>query len=92
MTGIAIAPGGRRRRVGHKLRVWAGLLACATFLFPVFWMVLSSFKMPRDIFTTPPTLFFTPTLETYISYKARNEADAIRPRPHPYEFALYYDI
>jgi glutamine synthetase len=31
-------------------------------------------------------------LETYINYKRKNEADAIRLRPHPYEFALYYDI
>ncbi len=31
-------------------------------------------------------------IDTYISYKRKNEADAIRLRPHPYEFALYYDI
>jgi len=27
-----------------------------------------------------------------VAYKRKNEADAIRLRPHPYEFALYYDI
>lgn len=53
---------------GHYLRIAGGVIACAFFLFPVFWMVLTSFKMPRDIFTTPPTLFFTPTIETYTSY------------------------
>ena len=26
------------------------------------------------------------------NYKQENEADAIRLRPHPYEFCLYYDI
>ena len=26
------------------------------------------------------------------TYKRENEIDAIRLRPHPYEFALYYDI
>jgi len=31
-------------------------------------------------------------IETYIEYKRKNEADAVRLRPHPYEFALYYDI
>ena len=31
-------------------------------------------------------------LETFIDYKRKNEADAVRLRPHPYEFALYYDI
>ncbi len=36
---------------------------------------------------------FTPDLiETWIDYKRTNEVDAIRLRPHPYEFAMYYDI
>jgi glutamine synthetase len=36
---------------------------------------------------------FTPDLiETWIAYKREHEIDAIRLRPHPYEFALYYDI
>ena len=26
------------------------------------------------------------------AYKRENEVDAIRLRPHPYEFCLYYDI
>jgi glutamine synthetase len=37
-------------------------------------------------------VFSEELLETYVSYKRKNEADAIRLRPHPYEFALYYDI
>ncbi|MGW0523832.1 type I glutamate--ammonia ligase [Crossiella sp. NPDC003009] len=36
---------------------------------------------------------FTPdVIETWISYKRENEIDPIRLRPHPYEFALYYDV
>ena len=36
---------------------------------------------------------FTPDLiDMWISYKRENEVDAINLRPHPYEFALYYDI
>ncbi len=36
---------------------------------------------------------FTPDLiETWISYKRENEIDPLRLRPHPYEFALYYDV
>lgn len=31
-------------------------------------------------------------LETWIEYKYTREVDAIRLRPHPYEFMLYYDI
>ena len=31
-------------------------------------------------------------IDTWIEYKRKNEADAVRMRPHPYEFHLYYDI
>jgi glutamine synthetase len=35
---------------------------------------------------------FTPDLiETWIDYKRGEEADQVRLRPHPWEFALYYD-
>ncbi|MBE0693782.1 MAG: carbohydrate ABC transporter permease [Aquamicrobium sp.] len=71
MTAAALPSPRRRSRLGHRVRIAAGLVACVVFLFPVFWMVLSSFKEQRDIFTMPPTLFFTPTLETYIGYIQR---------------------
>jgi glutamine synthetase len=36
---------------------------------------------------------FTPDLiETWLEYKRKSEVDAIRLRPHPYEFSLYFDI
>jgi len=36
---------------------------------------------------------FTPDLiETWIDLKRTNEIDPLRLRPHPYEFALYYDV
>ena len=36
---------------------------------------------------------FTPdVIETWIDYKRTHEVDAIRLRPHPHEFAMYYDI
>ncbi|HEY3994836.1 MAG TPA: type I glutamate--ammonia ligase [Mycobacterium sp.] len=44
-----------------------------------------SFLLKGDVFTEE-------LIETFINYKRKNEADAIRLRPHPYEFALYYDI
>ena len=31
-------------------------------------------------------------IETWIDYKIKNEVQAVGMRPHPYEFALYYDI
>lgn len=36
---------------------------------------------------------FTPDIiEGWIAYKMQNEVDAVRLRPHPYEFCMYYDI
>src|SRR5271169_1621516 len=37
-------------------------------------------------------VFTEDVIETWIAYKRKNEADAVRMRPHPYEFHLYYDI
>ena len=62
-----------RKNIARQVRVWGGIILSVVFLFPVFWMVLSSLKMQRDIFTTPPLLFFTPTLETYFNYIQRGD-------------------
>jgi glutamine synthetase len=37
-------------------------------------------------------VFTDDLIETWIDYKRTNEVDAIRLRPHPWEFHLYYDI
>ncbi|MGH9623188.1 MAG: type I glutamate--ammonia ligase, partial [Bryobacteraceae bacterium] len=43
-------------------------------------------------FLTKGDVFSEELIETFIDYKRKNEAEAVRLRPHPYEFALYYDI
>ncbi|MFP8965757.1 carbohydrate ABC transporter permease [Pokkaliibacter sp. CJK22405] len=51
-----------------------GVLAWAVGLlvfFPIFWMILTSFKTELAAFATPPQLFFTPTLENYEEISAR---------------------
>jgi glutamine synthetase len=42
------------------------------------------FLLEGDVFTTG-------LIEAYIRYKRESEVDAIRMRPHPWEFALYHD-
>ena len=37
-------------------------------------------------------VFTSDAIAAWISYKREAEVDALRLRPHPYEFALYYDI
>lgn len=68
MSTIQVAAPRPRTRIGYHVRVWSGVAIALAFLFPVFWMVLTSFKLPRDIFTTPPTFLFQPTLDTYVEY------------------------
>jgi glutamine synthetase len=43
-------------------------------------------------FLTEGGVFAEDYVELWINYKKKNEADAVRMRPHPYEFHLYYDI
>jgi glutamine synthetase len=44
-----------------------------------------TFLLKGDVFTKD-------VIETWLEYKRKKELDAIRLRPHPYEFALYFDI
>ena len=37
-----------------------GWLVAALVFFPIFWMVLTSFKTEVEAVSTPPTLFFAP--------------------------------
>ena len=48
--------------------LFAGIAAWVAALlsfFPIFWMVLASFKTEVEAVSTPPSLFFAPTLENY---------------------------
>ena len=36
-------------------------------------------------------VFTEDVIETWIEYKMKNEVGELQLRPHPYEFALYYD-
>ncbi|MET0235711.1 MAG: type I glutamate--ammonia ligase [Kibdelosporangium sp.] len=61
-------------------------------------------QVPADLGTVLDTLeadheylleggVFTPdVIDTWISIKREQEIDPLRLRPHPYEFALYYDV
>ncbi len=43
------------------------------------------FLLKGDVFTED-------LVETYIAYKREKEVNALRARPHPYEFVMYYDV
>jgi glutamine synthetase len=37
-------------------------------------------------------VFTQDVIDTWIEYKRIHEVDAVRLRPHPHEFELYYDL
>jgi glutamine synthetase len=37
-------------------------------------------------------VFNEDVIDTWIWYKSTHEVAALRERPHPFEFAMYYDI
>ncbi len=56
----------------NKLLMTAlGWGVAALIFFPIFWMVLTSFKTEINAVQTPPSLFFVPTLENYVEVQAR---------------------
>ena len=44
-----------------------------------------SFLLKGDVFTQD-------VIDMWLSFKREREVDAMRLRPHPYEFSLYYDV
>ncbi|MDQ0377131.1 glutamine synthetase [Amycolatopsis thermophila] len=53
--------------------------------------VLNNLEADHD-FLTEGGVFTPDVIETWISLKRETEIDPLRLRPHPYEFALYYDV
>ncbi len=52
---------------------------------------LSALKSDHE-FLLRGDVFTEDVISTWIHYKSEKEVDAMRLRPHPYEFCLYYDI
>lgn len=66
-TAATPQPAARAKKKSRTFSPW-GLVAWLVglgFFFPVFWMVLTSFKQEADAATSPPKLFFSPTLDQY---------------------------
>ena len=52
---------------------------------------LAALEADND-FLTVGGVFTSDLIETWLEYKRVHEIDEVRLRPHPWEFALYYDI
>ena len=45
-----------KRKYGRFLKCFAGIVIIAVFLFPIYWMIVSSLKSSGEIFRMPPSL------------------------------------
>src|SRR4051794_25849159 len=61
----------QRKHRDKLLATVLGWLAALVIFFPIFWMVLTSFKTEIEAIDTPPKLFFTPTLDNYVTVRER---------------------
>jgi multiple sugar transport system permease protein len=57
----------RKVQTGRTIRAIIAILIAIITLIPVLWMTLTAFKSRSDAVAVPPKVFFTPTLEGFIS-------------------------
>ena len=61
-----------KRRLVNSAWGIVAWVAGIVFVFPVIWMVLTSFKQEQDAASNPPSWFFSPTLDQYTQVFDRN--------------------
>lgn len=57
----------------HRLAVTGAWIVAILFFFPIFWMVLTSFKTELQAIAVPPLLFFEPTLDNFFLIQERTD-------------------
>jgi hypothetical protein len=58
---------GARYRFTRALRITIIVLYAVISLIPVYWMITAAFKSRPDVVAIPPKVFFTPTIEGFVS-------------------------
>ncbi|MDX1995574.1 MAG: carbohydrate ABC transporter permease [bacterium] len=58
---------GLRPRIASATRAVIAIIIAFIMLIPVFWMGMTAFKSRPDAVSVPPKVFFTPTLEGFVS-------------------------
>jgi multiple sugar transport system permease protein len=56
----------RRKTPMEILRYGIILIVLLWTVFPIAWLIITSFKQPHDIMVSPPRFIFKPTIENYI--------------------------
>lgn len=60
-------------RIKNRIAVIAAWVVACLFFFPIFWMVLTSFKTELQAIAIPPLLFFEPTLDNFSLIQERTD-------------------
>jgi len=70
----------RQRRMHKQVRQWSrmciALLITIVFVFPVYWLFMTAFKTPSEIFSNPPT--WVPSSLTWDNFAGMTEGDDLR--------------
>jgi multiple sugar transport system permease protein len=69
-----------RRRARQRMQIWLRvlvvLLITLVFLFPVYWLFMTAFKTPSEIFSNPPT--WVPSQLNWDNFSGMTEGDDLR--------------
>jgi len=63
----------QREIVRNRIAVVGAWIVALLFFFPIFWMVLTSFKTELDAIAVPPKLFFEPSFDNYTLIQERTD-------------------
>lgn len=63
----------KQQKINKFILGTAAWLIAAVLFFPIFWMLLTSFKTEIDAFASSPGLLFSPTLENYLTINQRSD-------------------
>ena len=61
------------KHLGLLVRTVAAWLITLLVVFPLIWLVLTSFKTEQQAIAVPPELFFSPTLESFAEVNLRSD-------------------
>ncbi len=61
------------KKINHHSKVVASWVLAIIFFFPIFWMVLTSFKTELQAISIPPLFIFEPTFENFSIVQERSD-------------------
>jgi len=63
----------QKEQLIDRICIVGAWLVAGLFFFPIFWMVLTSFKTELQAIAVPPLLFFEPSIENYALIEERTD-------------------